>query len=122
MQQLTPAQLLSIAQKTHEESCTAGHMIIRQGDAGDSFFIIDSGSVDVLIARDAQLREPELIRRLSAGDFFGERALITGEPRSASIVASTNVVLFRLAKADFHAALAASDSFHQQLRKIAFQC
>jgi CRP-like cAMP-binding protein len=57
---------------------------------------------------------------MGAGDFFGETALITGEPRNASIVATDDVVLYSLGKQDFQSALAASDSFHEQIRKVAF--
>ena len=55
-----------------------------------------------------------------AGDFFGEAALITGEPRNASVVARDDVVLYALGKEDFHAVLASSASLGEELRKALF--
>lgn len=62
----------------------ADEFICRQGEAGDSLFIIQNGLVEIL------LRQPDsliLLDRLRHGDILGEMALITGEPRTASAVA-----------------------------------
>jgi CRP-like cAMP-binding protein len=63
-------------------------------------------------------------RRLAAlgpGDFFGEAALISGAPRNATVVSSSEVLLYVLGKDEFAAALASSESFRQQLLKVFFQ-
>jgi len=120
-QKLSPTELLNIAQKMKKETYAAGTTVIRQGDAGDKFYIIGNGTVDVLIDGDAARSSGKTIRSLGGGDFFGEKALITGEPRSASIVATSTLTVYFLDQADFHSALAASDSFNEQIRKIAFQ-
>ena len=101
-QHLSPTELLNIAQKMKKETFSAGDSVIRQGEEGDKFFIIGSGSVDVLIDVDADgHQERKFIRSMSDGEFFGEKALITGEPRSASIVARTPLTLYALGQGRF---------------------
>jgi ATP-binding cassette, subfamily B, bacterial HlyB/CyaB len=70
--------------------------LVREGEDGDAFYIVKSGSAQVE-------RGPEaaVVNRLYPGDFFGELALLTGEPRKASIRATEEVTVFRLAKSDF---------------------
>ncbi len=117
---LSPAELLNVAERMVREEHPADTRIIRQGDEGDKFFIIGSGKVDVHIDTDPEGRQTRVVDQMGVGDFFGEKALITGEPRNASIVSTEDVVLYSLGKESFQAALAASDSFHEQLRKVAF--
>jgi putative ABC transport system ATP-binding protein len=57
---------------------------------------------------------------LGAGDFFGEGALITGEPRNATVVANDNLDTYVLGKGDFRAAIDASASFRDQLYRVYF--
>jgi CRP-like cAMP-binding protein len=92
--------------------------IIRQGDIGDSFFLIGEGEVEVMRADGAA--KPSAVARLGPGSFFGERALITDEPRNATIVALENVYVYTLAKKDFRAALDASASFREQVQRVYF--
>ncbi len=74
-------------------------VIVKQGETGDSLFIIAEGVVRVQfqIAADA---DPVEIVRMGAGSFFGEMALLTGEPRTATIIAVTSTHLFEIGKAD----------------------
>ena len=76
----------------------AGDVVIREGDEGDYYYLIDSGraevtrhvgGVDVLLAE------------LKAGDMFGEEALISGATRNATITMKSNGVLLRLGRQDF---------------------
>ncbi|VUZ50410.1 unnamed protein product, partial [Hymenolepis diminuta] len=64
----------------------ANDYIIRQGEVGETFFIIHSGQVKVTQSK-APGEPPQDIRILEAGDWFGERALYTREKRSANVVA-----------------------------------
>ena len=71
--------LAEIARLLKVQNCPADTAIVRQGQPGDSMFFIADGEVEV---RTASARI-----RLRAGQFFGEMALISGEPRNASVVA-----------------------------------
>jgi len=75
-----------------------GSVIVREGDAGDRFYIIAEGEVEV-----SQHGEP--ISMLSAGGHFGEIALLRDIPRTATVTARTPVVLYAVERADFLAAV-----------------
>ena len=91
----------------------AGETIIRKGDLGNEFFLVSEGEVEVI-------RADHEVARLGPGDFFGEVALISGEPRNATVVAQNAVDTYLLDKTDFEAALATSQSFRDQLYRIYF--
>ena len=75
--------------------------------------MVSDGEVEVI-------RADEEVARLGPGDFFGEVALISGEPRNATVVARNAVDTYVLGKTDFEAALATSQSFRDQLYGIYF--
>ncbi|HSD67546.1 MAG TPA: cyclic nucleotide-binding domain-containing protein [Vicinamibacteria bacterium] len=69
----------------HRRAVPAGEIVVNEGDPGDSLFLIAGGSVRVLVM--GGHGRPLEIRRLDAGDFFGEVAALSGRPRSATVVA-----------------------------------
>lgn len=115
---LTPSQLTELADRMFLERYSAGTTIIRQGDEGDKFYLIRDGSVEVFIEEGGLSR---LVRVMRAGEFFGEIALLTDQPRTATVVAREDTILYALSKADFKATIEASASFAEQLRKVLFQ-
>jgi len=74
----------TLAEGLHFQPFAAGELILRQGEAGDSLFIVRSGRVSVRLSLEGSAKE---IAQLAAGDFFGEMSLLTGEPRRATITA-----------------------------------
>jgi CRP-like cAMP-binding protein len=64
-----------------------GEMVIREGDRGSSMFFIARGSVRILVM--GGHGQPFEIRRIEEGDFFGEMAVLSGRPRSATVVAAS---------------------------------
>jgi CRP-like cAMP-binding protein len=77
----------------------AGEIIVRQGDQGDSLYIIRNGTVEVVATADdgGQVH----LRDLKRPSFFGEMALMTGEPRTATIRARTDAELLELGRGGF---------------------
>jgi hypothetical protein len=78
---------------------TAGDTIVREGDAGDSMYVIRSGEVEVT-AHATSAHEVHL-RTMRRPAFFGEIALITGKPRSATVRAQTDAELLRISRKAF---------------------
>jgi CRP-like cAMP-binding protein len=76
-----------------------GEAVIRQGALGDYYYILKEGELTVS-RKDAQ-GKVKLISKLKRGDVFGEEALLSGDPRNASIVAVRDSIVMRLAKKDF---------------------
>ncbi|PAV87173.1 hypothetical protein WR25_02385 isoform F [Diploscapter pachys] len=83
---LSEDRISKIADVMDQDYYAAGHYIIRQGEKGDTFFIINSGQVKVTQLIEGET-EPREIRTLNQGDFFGERALLGEEVRTANIIA-----------------------------------
>lgn len=84
-----------------EESYRAGTVICVEGDAARDFFIIKAGEVDVLVNRAGNQRE--LVAVSGPAEWFGERALFSNVPRSATVVARSDVSVWRLPKDKFDA-------------------
>ncbi len=82
---LSAKELKSLAENTTGRVFAPGETIIRAGDTGSSMFVVHAGSVEVRIEQNGQSRT---VNTLHEGDFFGEMALFTGEPRTASVVAA----------------------------------
>lgn len=96
-----------IARSCRVVSYAHDEAIVRQGDSGQSMFIIAAGDVSVVV-------EPgrEEVARLNRGGYFGEMSLLTGEPRSATVLAAgdvsvieLNADLFRRLGAEYPAAI-----------------
>jgi HEAT repeat protein len=85
---LSPGDIKQVAALAQEESFSDGVSFVREGEIGDVMFIIVSGEVRVLITKGQ--KEVELARR-KAGEYVGEMALISKEPRSATVRAVGNV-------------------------------
>jgi small-conductance mechanosensitive channel/CRP-like cAMP-binding protein len=82
---LSPEELTRLASACESRTYAQGEQIIRANDAGDSMFVVNRGAVDVRISQNGKTRT---VASLDEGDFFGEMALFTGEPRTASVCAT----------------------------------
>lgn len=100
-----PANLHSLFARFQPLPVAAGTVVIRQGDAGDYYYLIRRGRARV--ERQAGAGTPVRLADLHAGEGFGEEALISGDPRNASVRMLEDGLLMRLAAEDFHAQLQA---------------
>jgi len=110
--------LADVADRTRPEKAAAGVEVISQGDIGDKFYIVKSGSLEVMKEETGQVKA---VARLEAGDFFGELALLFDQPRTATVRTLEEVELLALSKDDFLTAVAQCQSFREQLRRVYFQ-
>lgn len=90
--------LSDIAWRMSRRCFAPGEYLCREGDQDDSLFLIERGVVEVVVKRGG---EAVVIDRLRAGDIVGEMALLTGEPRAASVVAGSSVETLVLDRAAF---------------------
>lgn len=114
---MSPNDLTDVAQKMEQARFEPGEAIIRQGEIGDRFYLIRTGEVDVTVEKDGETRH---LAKLSSGEFFGETALLRGEPRNATVRAREEVELFTLSKDEFLSAVQEHKSFEDQMAKTLF--
>jgi NNP family nitrate/nitrite transporter-like MFS transporter len=79
----------------------ADAIVFAEGDTGNALYVVVRGTVDVR-------RHGDWVATLGVGEFVGEMAVLDGQPRSATVVALSDIALFELRRADFLAALARS--------------
>jgi small-conductance mechanosensitive channel/CRP-like cAMP-binding protein len=89
-----------LAERLHPAPFVMGEAMTRQGTEAHSLYILTKGSADVAISVADAPRK--VIATLHAGDFFGEMSLMTGDKRSATVVALEDVECYRLDKDAFH--------------------
>ncbi len=77
-----------------------GDYIIREGEMGDVFYIVEEGEAVATKALEPGKSATE-VKKYSKGDYFGELALIKGEPRAANVIAVTKVKLISLDRQSF---------------------
>ena len=125
---LSVSTLASIADKMWTEQHPAGDIVIRQGDVGRHFYVIREGEVEILREEGGAgilpVESSSEVRRLNVlgtGDFFGEEALLKGQPRNATVRTTKATVLYVLGEADFRDAIAKSESLLQELNKVLFE-
>ena len=90
---MSESEVKTLMGSLRESEYKQGQWVFRQGEEGDAFYIITSGTAEVLRAEDAsQLRHPRKLADLQAWSSFGERALLKKQARFAGIRASSPVL------------------------------
>ena len=92
--ELAAEDLEAIGQRIQMQYFGAGQTIFEQGDYGEEMYIIKRGQIQVL-------RDFSIIAELDSHAFFGEMALVSDEPRNATVKALTDVEALVLKKEDF---------------------
>jgi CRP-like cAMP-binding protein len=94
---LPDADLELLAGKVRRRSYLIGERLIQEGEAGEEFFFIERGTARVMIENDGEQK----VADLAATEFFGEISLLTGEPRSATVIATSELQVLVIDKACF---------------------
>ena len=116
---LAPLDDAEIGQLSRRVRCLtygAGEVVVRERETGDSFYVIEQGSADVSIGVGGASRP---LRRLGAGDVFGEMSLLAGEPRAATVQAASDLVVLVVDREAFREIIAANPAILDPLSDIA---
>ena len=108
-----PEVLERLAQGTASAVYAPGEAIVVEGESGNELFIIERGTAQVMVQREAGVRTPVAV--LQAGHFFGEAALLREEQRTATVVASTECELLVVSASAFRAAAELDASIAERL-------
>ncbi len=92
------SQIQLIAAEMREEGYLAGTFLIRQGEIGEKFYVIETGRVEVLVDRSGAA---QVVAQRGPGEYVGEIALLLSVPRTASVRAQTHVRALVLDKPGF---------------------
>ncbi len=96
-----PDARMALAENFELRTFDKGETVVREGEKGDTFYLIRSGSVDVFTRGMGKGDEQVSLGTMHEGDFFGEVALLTDKPRTATVVARDKVELMELSRANF---------------------
>jgi MFS family permease len=98
---LPASTLEQLADRMAEVRAQAGEQIVRQGEPGDLFYVIEEGTVEVAV-------DGQPAHELGRGESFGEIALLRNVPRTATVTARTDVLLYALDRSTFIPAVTGS--------------
>lgn len=104
-QKLPPVNTNAMFGRFHRVEVKAGDVVVRQGEAGDNYYLIREGTAEV--SRTGAGGKTEALATLGKGDGFGEEALVSGMPRNATVTMRSDGVLMRMAQKDFNELLKA---------------
>ena len=96
-------------------SFDAGEVIFKKGDAPECAFLIQIGSVEIVLESAGRRT---VVDTLEPGEFFGEMALVDKEPRSASAVAKGQTTCVKVLRPDFEERLENSDPLTRAMLKL----
>ena len=101
-------ELQQLARRAESRQIPAGTVIVREGAAGDAFYVIVSGEAEVD-------RSGKVVATIGPGSFFGDLALLDKAPRNATVTAKTDMELIVLGQREFSAMLDESSAFARKL-------
>ncbi len=93
---MSPEEIVAVIRGIRLLSFGPGSIVVTEGEPGDSLFVVTTGLCRAFV-RSATGKAME-VRQLSEGDFFGEIAILTGQPRSATITTATPCELLELSR------------------------
>src|SRR5262245_28621730 len=84
-------EIFALASGAERRTFSVGEALVREGEPGESMFVLESGQVAVKVG-------DEKLTDLFAGDFVGEMSLLTGAPRNATVIAVEPVAAYEIRK------------------------
>jgi cAMP-dependent protein kinase regulator len=109
---MSPQEIVAVIRGLRLHSFAAGHIVVTEGQPGDSLFVITTGMCRAFV-KNPSGRNVE-VRELGEGDFFGEISVLTGEPRSATITTASRCELLELERANLDSIL----KTHPHVREV----
>jgi small-conductance mechanosensitive channel/CRP-like cAMP-binding protein len=113
---LDPAELDALSHECEQLDFGRGERVVNQGDPGDAMFVVLEGTAIVTVT-DATGSERE-VARLSRGEFFGEMALLTGDPRTANVTAVDDLATLVVHKSALETMLHKRPGLAQEMAEI----
>ena len=113
---LNAEEMRTVAERLTYSPFAQGEIITRQGNVAHWLYILTAGEADILVDSGTATRQH--VNTLSAGSFFGEAGLMTGAPRSATVVAKNNVECYRLDKSAFEGVLRSRPELAEEISSI----
>ncbi|MFP5383010.1 MAG: cyclic nucleotide-binding domain-containing protein [Gammaproteobacteria bacterium] len=113
---LTDDERETLATRLTYAPYAAGDVVTRQGAVAHWLYIITSGEADVVI--DMPDGSQSKVNALLPGDFFGEMALMTGEPRRATVIAKSDIECYRLDKQSFADLIRARPALAEEISRL----
>jgi CRP-like cAMP-binding protein len=104
----SPKEVERVARYTSEESHPAGAVVVEEGKAGEDFYVIVDGQVEIV-------QRGEVVNTLGPGQFFGEVALIGHAQRNATVRAATPVRLLALPARSFRSLIGRYPAIFEQV-------
>jgi ATP-binding cassette subfamily B protein len=116
MKGVSTEALAEMAQWFATEAFPQDRAIVQQGDAGNAFYILVRGTVEVTREEDGRI---EPVATLEDGDYFGEMALLSDQPRNATVRTLTPCVCLTLARELFERLLAREPELREHVHAVA---
>ena len=113
---LDDAALGRLATRVRRVTFGAGEFVVRENEPGDSFYVIERGTAEVMVGTDGAART---VGRLQPADVFGEMSLLAGEPRSATVCAATDLSVLVVDREAFKEIISADPAILDPLSEIA---
>ncbi len=113
---LSRDEMKKLIERVGVKTFASGETPVRQGDPGDSFYIIKSGKVDVVVEKSSG--GSSLVATLGPGNFFGEMSLLTGAARTATILVKEDAEFIVIDKEGFRSTLANNPSIAESMSHI----
>jgi hypothetical protein len=109
----------NVADTFEVERHAAGDVIVAEGHAGDKFYVVADGTVEV--STTGSHGRPLRVNVIGAGGYFGEAALLSGAPRNASVTALTDSTFLTLSRTQFEALIGSNSDLRTTIQDVVDQ-